>query len=113
MNKFLLPVIVSVVTLANAASAATAKPETPMLHKDDYRQKLDEVIVIGQDPYWHKEGAPRWDRGKVDVDLKPQPESRLQMFPNYTAEERDEALKPHDSNRNNSQPKIKIFDAKF
>jgi hypothetical protein len=121
MNKFLLPAIFSVAMFGHAAIAqstthsptTTTKPETPVLHKDDYRQKLDEVIVIGQDPYWRKQGAPRWDRSKVDVELKPKSESRLQMFPNYAAEERDEALKPHDSNRNNSEPKIKVFDAKF
>ena len=41
--------------------------------------------------YWRRQGQPRWDRPKVDVDLKPKDESRLQLFPNYTAEERDRA----------------------
>lgn len=114
MNRFLLPLIaIAASTAALAQTASTpAKPETPMLRKDDYRQKLDEVIVIGQDPYWRKEGQPRWDRGKVDVDLnKPATEPRLQMFPNYTAEERDESMKIKD--RNNATPQIKIFESKF
>jgi hypothetical protein len=112
MKTFLLPVIF-LTAVSTVALAQNKKPETPVLGKDEYRLKLDEVIVIGQEPYWRKE-TPRWDRGKVDVDVnKPASEPRLQLFPNYTAEERDDALKPHDSNRNNSQPKIKLFDVKF
>lgn len=117
MNRLLLPVISAVIAAsATAALAQTtstpARPETPVLGKDEYRQKLDEVIVIGQDPYWRQGGQPRWDRGKVDVDLnKPASEPRLQMFPNYTAEERDEAMKIPD--RNNATPKIKVFERKF
>lgn len=96
---------------AQNASAPNKKPETPVLGKDDYRLKLDEVIVIGQDPYWRKQ-TPRWDRGKTDVDLgKPASEPRLQLFPNYTTEERDESLKIKD--RNNATPQIKIFEKKF
>lgn len=121
MNKFLLPAIVIVASLANAANAQSTakttkkeatKPETPVLHQDEYRQKLDEVIVIGQDPYWRKGGTPRWDRPKVDVDAKLDEPNR-QLFPKYTAEEADEAMKPHDSNRNNGAPKIKIFEKKL
>lgn len=92
-------------------SASNNRPEAPTLHRQDYRLPLEQVIVIGQTPYWRKEGAPRWDRSKVDVDTKPSTEPRLNLFPNYTAEERDEALKIRD--RNNATPKIKLFDVKF
>lgn len=103
-------------TLPLAAHAETStvgnkRPEAPALHRQDYRMPLEEVIVIGQTPYWRKEGAPRWDRSKVDIDTKSTTEPRLKLFPNYTAEERDEALKIRD--RNNATPKIKLFDVKF
>jgi hypothetical protein len=114
MKKRLLPSLfmtaVCIAAFSNATMAQTKKPETPVLGKDEYRMKLDEVIVIGQEPYWRKE-APRWDRGKVELDTKPAQEPRLQLFPNYTAEERDDALKAKD--RNNATPLIKIFEKKF
>src|SRR5690606_38283824 len=90
MKKILLfAVLVSAANMGLAQVAAT-RPETPMLGRDEYRQRLDEVIVIGQDPYWRREGAPRWDRSKVEVDPKAAGEPRLKLFPNYTAEEADE-----------------------
>ena len=111
--------LVLAIAVAGCAAIAAADPDqqrndsSQILHKKDYRVPMEEVIVIGQEPYWRRHGKPRWDRGKVDVDLKPETRSRLQMFPNYTAEERDEAMKLHDSNRNNASPKIKLFDVKF
>lgn len=109
MKKTLLSAVV--LFTAATAQAAGSRPETPMLGKDEYRQKLDEVIVIGQDPYWRKGSPPRWDRSKVEVDPKAAGEPRLKLFPNYTAEEADEAMKIKD--RNAATPKIKIFERKF
>jgi len=112
MKKCVLLIALAAISTANAAPA-TQRPETPVLRKQDYRVPMEEVIVIGQEPYWRKGGKPRWDKAKVEVDLKPATEPRLQVFPNYSAEERDESLKLRDSNRNNTEPKIKVFDIKF
>jgi len=129
MRKIYLIVITSMLVLANANAATPKKPadtpsnqsantaqkstgpEAPILRKDNYRLPMEQVIVIGQDPYWKKEGKPRWDRSKVEVDTKPATDSRLKAFPTYTAEERDDAMKVKD--RNNATPKIKLFDIKF
>ena len=113
MKKFVLMLVTAVIANFALAAPPAARPEAPALPKQDYRLPMEQVIVIGQDPYWKRQGQPRWDRSKVDVDLKSNKESRLQLFPNYTAQERDEALKQHDSNRNNTTPKIKLFDVKF
>ena len=94
----------------NTATKSTG-PEAPILRKDNYRLPMEQVIVIGQDPYWKKDGKPRWDRSKVEVDTKPTTNARLKVFPTYTAEERDDAMKVKD--RNNATPKIKLFDIKF
>ena len=120
MKKLFPIVMVSMLALnanaatpTNTARAASkdATPEGQILRKENYRLPMEQVIVVGQDPYWKKEGAPRWDRKKVDVDLKPATESRLKAFPTYTAEERDDAMKVLD--RNSATPKIKLFDIKF
>jgi len=121
MKKLLLIVIVSLATLTNlnaatpekpaASTSKNTRPEDPILRKDNYRLPMEQVIVVGQDPYWKKEGKPRWDRSKVEVDTKPATDSRLKAFPTYTAEERDDAMKVKD--RNNATPKIKLFDIKF
>lgn len=132
MKKYLI-VIASVLALGNAHAATPEKStkkapdatvtqpaattqkntgqEGSILRRENYRLPMEEVIVIGQTPYWRKEGAPRWDRSKVDVDTKPATDARLKVFPTYTAEERDDAMKVKD--RNNATPKIKLFDIKF
>lgn len=113
MKKLLLSIVVAASAAGALAEPETARRDAPTLRREDYRVPMEEVIVIGQEPYWRKDGKPRWDRSKVDVDLKAAKEERLQLFPNYTAEERDEAMKLRDSNRNNTQPKIKVFEKKF
>ena len=113
VKKLALLIAVGLTAPTIFAAPDTRPAEAPTLRKQDYRVPIEEVIVIGQTPYWRKEGQPRWDRSKVEVDLKPAKEPRLQVFPNYTAEERDEAMKPRESDRNISQPKIKLFDVKF
>lgn len=113
MKNFVLITALAAAISAAYADPESTRPETQVLRKQDYRVPMEEVIVIGQEPYWRKGGKPRWDKAKVEVDLKPATEPRLQVFPNYSAEERDESLKLRDSNRNNTEPKIKIFDIKF
>ena len=99
--------------LAMAAVAQTAERarETERLSEKEYPMQLEEVVVRAQQPQWReKEVAPDFNREKFkfEPDVKP---SRLQAFPKYDRDERDNYDQVRD--RMNAKPEIKLFEFKF
>ena len=90
------------------------RPETPLLPAAAYRVPLDQIIVEGRLPYWEHKPKPRFDKPKVAVPKLDQPEGegRLQWFPRYTREDRDNYNGTHDQ-LSNPQPLLKIFEIRF
>jgi hypothetical protein len=93
-----------------AWSADGPKPETPMLKAERYRTPLEQVIVTVPAPYWQREGAPRWDKPKVEVQTESAP-PRLQWAPRYARDEADEYKETRDTQ--NPKPRAKLFEIKF
>lgn len=85
------------------------RPEDPVLNRSAYRTPLDQIIVTGRTPYWQTQ-VPRWDRPKVEI-LQQATPPRLQWFPRYSREERDEYNGVRDTQ--NPKPRAKLFEFKF
>lgn len=98
--------------IALPLSAAEGAPEeTPMLSQREYRLRLEEVIVIGRDPYWRQQQQPRWDRKTLELPAAEAGKSRLQWAPRYTRDEREDYENAPD--HMNPQPRTKLFEVKF
>ena len=99
--------------LSSVAAVADAgresRPEVPVLSKSEYRLPLEEVIAIGQLPYWRQTEAPRWDQPALELQSAPAP--RLEWAPHYSRDERDEYNGVRD--QLNPQPRTKLFEVHF
>ena len=83
-----------------------------LLDKKEYRGELEEVIVVGKQPQWRTDAdrEQQWRPSKFEL-----PESsikgRIEWFPQYTKDERDNYQGVRD--RLDEKPEIKIFQWKF
>ena len=103
-------VIVLMVSVLAVGVTAQADDERQLLDENEYRSKLEEVVVIGKEPEWRKEKKEEWrpDRFKLQA---PSSTSRFQWFPRYTKDERDNYDGVRD--RTGEKPEIQIFNWKF
>ncbi len=96
------------------SAAAVAEPEAPsaaaLLPTSAYRLPMEEVIAIGQAPYWQQQPRANWDAPKAELPLEAQP-SRLQWAPRYVRDERDDYNGVRE--QLNPQPKTKLFELHF
>jgi hypothetical protein len=98
---------------ASAGAAVAGSPaETPMLPQSEYRLPLEEVIVIGQEPYWQHRAPPRWERPPLELKTPESAQPRLRLMPRYIRDERDDYDGVRDRMQN-PPPRIKLFDLKF
>ncbi|MEE8057168.1 MAG: hypothetical protein V3T17_04955 [Pseudomonadales bacterium] len=85
--------------------------ELELLDESQYRGELEEVVVIGKEPVWRsEEKIEEWrpDRFKLS---KQSSASRIQWFPEYTKDERDNYDGVRD--RTGEKPELQIFKWKF
>lgn len=99
--------------VAPVMAAGTGSPsEVPMLPQSEYRLPLEQVIVIGQRPYWKQPAAPRFEEPKLDLKEPASAQSRMQFLPRYVHDERDDYRQVRDQSKN-PEPRIKLFEFRF
>lgn len=104
--------LAAVVALAMPVLAQQGRLDAePLLDESEYRSELEEVVIVGQAPEWRKAPPqPEWrpERFKLSA---PSSESRLQWFPEYRKDERDNYQGVRD--RTGEKAEFKIFQWKF
>lgn len=107
--------IVAIAVLCAAAVWAAeqkAKPEAAVLPASAYRTPLDEIVVEGKMPYWHREAPPRWEKPKVEAPTPGEATpGRLQWAPKYTRDEREDFNEVRD--QMNPKARMKLFEIRF
>ncbi len=94
------------------AAAETRRESDRLLEEDAYRSELEEVVVVGQPPEWRKPPEQDQQWRPRDFELPEQTDkARIQWFPEYSKDERDQYDGVRD--RLNEEPEIKIFEWKF
>jgi hypothetical protein len=80
--------------------------------ENEYRGGLEEVVVVGQAPEWRKSPASeeRWRPDKFKLQTLDKP-SRLQWFPEYSKDERDNYQGVRD--RKGEKAEFQLFNWKF
>lgn len=93
-------------------SFAESEQSMSLLDESEYRTELEEIVVVGKQPEWRKnmDAKPEWRPAKFEL-----PEntvkSRIQWFPSYTKDERDNYDGVRD--RTGENPEFKLFDWRF
>ena len=109
LNRRLVPLASLALLLMVAPGRLWAEGEQ-LLKADEYRGNLEEVVVVGQKPQWRTQTEERvWRPEKFE--LKEVEPGRIQWFPEYDKEERDQYQGIRD--RMGEKPEIKIFEWKF
>lgn len=74
---------------AAAQDSGSAARDTVLLDASEYRSELEEVVVVGRQPEW-RQGAQseEWRPDKFEL-AKQASSSRMEWFPEYVKDERD------------------------
>jgi hypothetical protein len=96
-----------------SVSVIAADRDDAVLEEEAYRTEIEEVVVTGQAPEWRQEQQEQqWRQEKFKLaepgDL---PGPRMEWFPEYDRDERDDYDGVRD--RMDEKPLIKIFEWKF
>ena len=93
-------------------SFAEREDSMSMLDESEYRTELEEVVVVGKQPEWRKnmDAKPEWRPAKFELPQNTV-KSRIQWFPSYTKDERDNYNGVRD--RTGENPEFKLFDWRF
>lgn len=93
--------------------AAGSQEGDKLLDKKDYHGELEEVIVVGKQPEWRnkQDEEQQWRPSKFELPEEPAIKGRIEWFPEYTKDERDNFRGVSD--RLDEKPEIKIFEWKF
>ena len=86
--------------------------EDTMLDASEYRSELEEVVVVGQEPEWRKDinQKEEWRPQRFKLSSHSS-KSRMQWFPEYTKDERDNYNGVRD--RTGENPEFQLFKMKF
>lgn len=105
-------VLLGMLGLSLSVFAAGRSDEDQLLDKSEYRGKLEEVVVVGRQPEWRTSSAEdqQWRPGKFELS-EPENSGRLEWFPEYSKDERDNYQGVRD--RTGEKPEFKIFEWKF
>lgn len=92
---------------------AASRSDDELLEAGEYRSGLEEVVVRGQQPAWREQkpaSDQQWRPEKFEL---PESENkgRIEFFPKYTKDERDQYNGVRD--RVGEKPEIKLFEWKF
>ena len=93
-----------------AAGPLAYADEPELLDESEYRTELEEVIVVGKEPEWRRERKGEWRPDRFELPT-PTQKSRIEWFPRYTKDERDNYDGVRD--RTGEKPEFKIFEWKF
>ncbi len=102
----LAAVLVSQLSWADPARTG----EGMLLDDSAYRGEIEEIVVIGQQPEWRKPPESEWRPERFELQQQ-EPPSRMEWFPKYVKDERDN----YDgvNNRLEEKPEIQIFKWNF
>ena len=83
-----------------------------LLDKSEYRSELEEVVVVGREPEWRKPPVDdqEWRPKRFEV-VEPGNRGRMEWFPEYTKEDRENYQGVRD--RTGEKPEFKVFEWKF
>lgn len=119
-NRIVLPnttggkaciVLAALLSVSPAVFAQDMGGDRRLLDEGEYRSELEEVIVVGKEPEWRKpKQQEQWrpQRFKLSEDSS---KARLQWFPEYTKDERDNYNGVRDRTGENAE--FKLFKFKF
>jgi hypothetical protein len=98
--------------LASTMASAQQFDRDELPAATEYRSELEEVVVVGQAPEWRKSPASdgRWRPDKFKLPTADKP-SRLQWFPDYSKDERDNYQGVRD--RTGEKAEFQFFNWKF
>ncbi len=84
-----------------------------LLEDKEYRSDIEEVVVVGSEPEWRKnmDKQEEWRPERLKLSDNPSLRSRVEWFPEYTKEERDNYQGVRD--RTGENPEFQIFKMKF
>ncbi len=98
--------------LASAAVMAAEHDSVEPLDESAYRLDMEEVVVTGQAPQWRQLDQPEWRSERFKLkDASELPQPRMEWFPEYTRDERDNFEGVRD--RMDEEAGIKIFEWRF
>lgn len=84
--------------------------EGKLLDESAYRSDIEEIVVIGQQPEWRKPPESEWRPERFELQQL-EPSSRIDWFPKYVKDERDNYDGVRD--RLKEKPEIQIFKWNF
>ncbi len=95
------------------SSFAEKLSEDELLEQEEYRSDLEEVVVVGSEPEWRKnmDKQEEWRPDRFKLPDNPPSTSRMEWFPEYTKDERDNYQGVRD--RTGEKAEFKIFELKF
>ena len=105
--------LVMVTTLSITSIHAEKLSEDDLLEQKEYRGDLEEVVVVGSEPEWRKnmDKEEEWRPDRFKLPDNPPSSSRMEWFPEYTKDERDNYQGVRD--RTGENPEFQIFKMKF
>lgn len=96
-------------SLAQAQSVGVSRDS--LLQESEYRSELEEVVVVGQAPEWRKPAAQEeWRPERFELKI-PDNEARMEWFPEYIVDERDQYQGVRD--RTGEKAEFQLFKWRF
>ncbi len=111
--RLLRGALVMVVALTITSTYAQKLSEDDLLEQKEYRSDMEEVVVVGSEPQWRKDmdKEEEWRPDRFKLPDNPPSRSRMEWFPEYTKDERDNYQGVRD--RTGENPEFQIFKMKF
>ena len=105
--------LLAVLALTLNSAYAEKLSEDDLLEQQEYRSDLEEVVVVGSEPQWRKDmdKQEEWRPDRFKLPDNPPSKSRMEWFPEYTKEERDNYQGVRD--RTGENPEFQIFKMRF
>ena len=104
--------LMALLSVSVVVMAAVRSDDDRLLDEAEYKSGIEEVIVVGKQPEWRQPANDQqvWRPDKFKLPEQTQ-ESRIEWFPRYTEDERDQYDGARD--RMDAKPAIKLFEWKF
>ena len=97
---------------SSLAVVAAERDNADVLPEESYRLELEEVVVTGQAPKWREPEPSEWRPERFELpDESELVQPRMEWFPEYTRDERDNYDGVRD--RMGEEAGIKIFEWRF
>ena len=106
-------VLLMITALTVGSLFAQKLSKDDLLEDKEYRSDIEEVVVVGSEPEWRKsmDKQEEWRPERFKLSDNPSLRSRVEWFPEYTKEERDNYQGVRD--RTGENPEFQIFKMKF